>query len=67
MIESDFLQFVGKEYKFDDGASIKIVQIKPRDSGNLITYETCYPYALPRRLVMMEAEFISMFGHLFVE
>ena len=64
---SDLQQFVGTTYTFDDGASIKIVQIKMRDSGNFIMYETCYPHALPRRLVMMEGEFISMFGHLFVQ
>jgi hypothetical protein len=64
---SDLQQFVGTTYTFDDGATIKIVQIKGRDGGNMITYETIYPNALPRRLVMMEGEFISMFGHLFVE
>ena len=63
---SELQQFVGTEYQFSDGAILKIVQIKPRDNGNLITYETIYPDALPRRLVMMEGEFIQMFGHLFV-
>lgn len=62
---SDFEPFVGKSYQFDDGASIKIVQIKARDTGYMVTYETAYPFALPRRLVMTEAEFISTFGHLF--
>ena len=65
MIESAFSQFVGNKYEFGDGASIKIVQIKLRDAGFLITYETCYPSALPRRLVMSEQEFINTFGHLF--
>lgn len=64
---SEFEQFVGKEYQFSDGAKLKIVQIKQRDTGFMITYETIYPDALPRRLVMMESEFIQMFGHLFVE
>lgn len=66
-MNSEFEQFIGTEYEFSDGAILKIVQIKPRDEGNMITYETIYPDALPRRLVMMEGEFISMFGHLFVE
>jgi hypothetical protein len=64
---SELQQFVGTEYQFSDGAILKIIQIKPRDTGFMITYETIYPDALPRRLVMMEADFISMFGHLFVE
>ena len=66
-MNSEFDQFIGTEYQFSDGAILKIVQIKPRDEGNMITYETIYPDALPRRLVMMEGEFIQMFGHLFVE
>jgi hypothetical protein len=63
---SELQQFVGTEYQFSDGAILKIIQIKPRDTGFMITYETIYPDALPRRLVMMEGEFIQMFGHLFV-
>jgi hypothetical protein len=66
-MNSEFDQFIGAEYEFSDGAILKIVQIKPRDEGNMITYETIWPDALPRRLVMQEAEFIQMFGHLFVE
>lgn len=64
---SEFEQLIGKEYEFQDGAKLKIVQIKPRDVGFTITYETIWPNAQPRRLVMPESEFIQMFGHLFVE
>lgn len=64
-MKSELEQFVGTTYTFDDAASIKIVQIKLRDDGYVVTYETCYPHALPRRLVMSEAEFITTFGHLF--
>lgn len=63
---SEFQQFVGKSYEFDDGAMIKIVQIKPRDAGYMITYETSFNDSFPQRLVMYEQEFISTFGHLFV-
>lgn len=66
-MKSELEQFIGTTYTFGDGASIKIVQIKLRDSGNFITYETCYPQALPRRLVMSEPEFISNFAHLFIQ
>ena len=64
---SELEQFVGTTYTFGDGVTIKIVQIKLRDTGYAVTYETCSPDALPRRLVMAESEFISMFGHLFIE
>ena len=67
MSQSELQQFIGTAYTFSDGAKLKIVQLKLRDEGFLVTYETIYPDALPRRLVMMEAEFIQMFGHLFVE
>lgn len=63
---SELQQFVGTTYTFGDGVTIKIVQIKMRDTGYAVTYETCSPDALPRRLVMSEAEFIQMFSHLFV-
>ena len=63
---SEFEQFVGREYIFDDGASIKIIQVKRRDDGFWVTYETAHGRGLPKRLVMSEAEFISTFAHLFV-
>lgn len=65
-MESEFQQFVGKSYQFDDGAVIKIVQVKLRDTGYAVTYETTFNDSLPRRLVMTEPEFISTFGHLFM-
>jgi hypothetical protein len=64
-MNSELQQFVGNKYEFDDGASIKIVQVKLRDEGFLVTYETCYTNCLPRRSVMLESEFIPTFGHLF--
>ena len=63
---SELQSFVDTTYTFGDGVTIKIVQIKPRDTGYAVTYETCSPNAFPRRLVMSEAEFISNFAHLFV-
>lgn len=66
-MSSELQQFVGTTYTFGDGVTIKVVQIKPRDAGYAVTYETCGPGAFPRRLVMSEAEFIGHFGHLFVE
>jgi hypothetical protein len=63
---SEFEQFVGQSFVFDDGAEIKIVQIKRRDDGFWVTYETTFIRGLPRRLVMPERDFIETYGHLFV-
>ena len=63
---SDFEEFVGKSFEFEDGATITIVQIKRRDDGFWVTYETVFARGLPRRLVMTERDFINTFGHLFV-
>jgi hypothetical protein len=63
---SEFEQFIGTTFRFDDGAEITIVQIKRRDDGFWVTYETVFPRCLPRRLVMPERDFIETYGHLFV-
>lgn len=63
---SEFERFIGTTYNFDDGAKIKIIQIKARDDGYWVTYETSFPGSLERRLIMSEKEFIGKFAHLFV-
>jgi hypothetical protein len=65
-MQSEFEQFVGRKFQFDDGAEITIIQIKRRDDGFWVTYETMFNRALPRRLQLPEREFIDQFGHLFV-
>ena len=58
-------QMVGKSYKFEDGNSITIVQIKTRDTGPWVTYETLLDGSIPKRTVMPHSEFMSVFAHLF--
>ena len=64
---SELADYVGKKYTFGDGATITIIQLKMRDNGHAVTYETCHGDALPRRLVLGEGEFIELFGHLFTQ
>lgn len=69
MTEQEELQalqeMVGKSYRFDDGNSITIVQIKTRDTGPWVTYETLLDGSIPKRTVMPHSEFMSVFAHLF--
>ena len=59
---------VGKSYIFEDGAKIKIIQIKDRDAGEqLVTYHVTRGPHIPQKLVMTMVEFTSTFGHLFRE
>jgi hypothetical protein len=58
-------EYVGKTYTFDDGATLTVLQIKQRDDGPWLTYETKRGPSFPQRLVMAESEFVKTFGHLF--
>ena len=58
-------EFVGRTHKFEDGATIHVVQSKRRDDGYWITYETNYGTGLAKRHVISESQFIDQFGHLF--
>lgn len=62
-------ELVGKKYRFEDGAEIIVIQIKPTDEdrgGHLVTYTICSsPLNLPRKLVMPIGEFVNTYGHLF--
>lgn len=57
---------VGKEYIFEDGQKITVIQVKNRDEGEqLVTYHIDRGNAIPQKLVMTMAEFEKTFGHLF--
>lgn len=61
-------KLVGKSYTFEDGASIKVIQVKERDDHvEMVTYETRSGPGIPRKLVMNMGEFLDNFGHLFAE
>ena len=56
----------GKQYHFEDGNSIEVIQVKSRDEGNLwVHYMISHPSSIPRKLVMEIHEFNTSFGHLF--
>ena len=57
----------GKSYTFEDGGKIEIIQIKQREDGPWVTYQTSMNSSLPRKLVMTKKEFLDNFGHLFGE
>jgi hypothetical protein len=57
-------ELVGKEYVFEDGQSIKIIQTRRRDDGPWITAHI-YGGGLPRPVTMPFTEFIDTYGHLF--
>ncbi len=66
MMTSEVEQFIGRIYTFDDGASLKVIQVKRRDDGFWVTYETNCGGGLPKRHSTPEVDFISQFAHLFV-
>ena len=70
-MSSDIEQFIGKIYEFDDGRSIKIVDVNLRDTGEVqyyVNYEVKYSKtSIPNRMLMAEKEFISNFNHLFFD
>lgn len=61
----DYFAIIGKSYVFEDSASIRVMQVKQRDTGMWVTYETDYGQGLPKRTVMPYEEFIDTYGHLF--
>jgi hypothetical protein len=61
-------ELLDKEYTFEDGAKIKVIQVKPTDDelgGMIVTYTTIRGPAIPQKFTMKIDEFISTFGHLF--
>lgn len=58
-------KLLGKVYKFEDGDSIEVVQVKRRDTGPWITFHIQQGPGIPRKMVMMAEEFNQTYGHLF--
>ena len=56
---------VGKSYAFDDGSLIEVIQVKAREDGHWVTYQTSINSSLPRKLLLPLVEFDKTFGHLF--
>ena len=66
-MELDYYKLAGRVFHFDDGASLRIVQVKERENGPWVTYEGTFNNSLPRRLVMPAREFVEHYAHLFPE
>lgn len=68
-VESSLINEVGRRFTFEDGRSLKIIQVKYRDLGQgpepWVTCEIDYNNSFPRRQVIAESDFIGRFGHLF--
>ncbi len=61
---------IGKQYHFDDGSVLTIMQIKQKEIHNetvpFLTYTVQQGRnSIPRKLVMPLSDFMSTFGHLF--
>ena len=56
---------IGRSYRFEDGDSLEIVQIKRRDDGPWLTYHVQQGPGIPRKLMMRLDEFATTYGHLF--
>ena len=56
---------VGKTFKFEDGDSIEVIQVKRREGGPVVTYHVMQSGGLPRKLVLSLPEFLDTYGHLF--
>lgn len=61
----EYQNLENKEFTFEDGAKIRVIQVKNRDTGTWVTYEVIYPMCLPKRHVDNLNSFIGNFGHLF--
>jgi len=58
-------ELVGKEFIFEDGNSIKVMQTRRRDDGHWVTAHIFSGRGIPRQLTMPHQEFVDTYGHLF--
>jgi hypothetical protein len=61
----DYLDLTGKKFSFEDGSTIEVIQLKPREGGLWVHYFISMNDSLPRKLSMHIDEFNNTFGHLF--
>jgi hypothetical protein len=60
-----YLALAGRAHTFEDGVEMRIIQVKIRETGPWVTYESDYGGSIPRRFVLPVWEFLDTFGHLF--
>lgn len=59
-------ELVGQKYRFEDGDSIEVIQMKERSEDIiLVTYHIQQGPGIPRKLIMELKEFLETYGHLF--
>ena len=63
--ESNISEYEGKEHRFNDGTYLKIHQVKQRNEGLWVTYESGRHGALPLRQTVPLNQFVDNFGVLF--
>lgn len=57
-------ELVGRTVTLEDGATLRVVQVKMREDGPWVTYTISYHAALPRKLVMPHGQFAQIFSGL---
>ena len=66
MIPQELQEWIGREYRFEDGQSLTVREIKLRDEGLYwVTYMTITGPGIPIKYVMPFEEFKVTYGHLF--
>lgn len=58
---NEYKELIGKKFPIED-TTLHVVDVKMRESGPWVTYETIYPHAMPRRAVIKIREFFDRFG-----
>jgi hypothetical protein len=62
---NEYNYLVGQKYEFEDGCSMYVKQIKIREDGPWVTFETRTGPGIPKRGVMPLADFLRDYSHLF--
>lgn len=63
---SEHQDLVGQIYKFEDGDTLEVIQIKWRgDEDFLVTYHVKQGPGIPRKLILPIKEFLNTYGYLF--
>lgn len=63
--ETNIFEYEGKEHRFPDGTFLRIHQVKRREEGLWVIYESGRHSALPLRQTVPLHQFIDNFGVLF--
>lgn len=59
------MSYLNRVITFDDGTTLKVIQVKNRDGIDWVTYEVTAPNAIPKRHTRPMYEFTDNFDHLY--